>query len=98
MSSGKYQVVIISDCRFPDEINYFKELETTREIYGVISARIFRPNRKQLTGNNQNHQSEFYILNLTVQYEIINNGSIDELHKKLENTVLKQILSIQVNR
>jgi len=91
LTSEKYQVVIMSDCRFPDEINYFKELERTHEIYEVISARILRPNREALTGDNQTHQSEIYILTLPVQYEIINDGTKAELYAQLDNTLLKQI-------
>ncbi len=83
LTSGLYDVVIISDSRFPNEISYFKDMEKEGLLQYVISCRIVRPKREALEAENQNHQSEIHIMNLTVDHEIINDSSLEDLHQKL---------------
>jgi len=87
----KYQVIVLSDCRFPDEIEYFKSLEEKGDVTEVISARILRSSREELCGGNQNHQSEIYISSLTVEFEINNNNTKDDLYEILQKTIINKI-------
>jgi hypothetical protein len=83
LSNGKYDVVIISDCRFQDELDYFSNLHKQGQISNMFSCRILRPSRDALSIENQNHQSERYILTLDVQNEIHNVGTKEALYLKL---------------
>jgi dephospho-CoA kinase len=61
--------IIVSDGRFPDEINMIKEM-------GGIIIKIVRNNNYDI-----HHESESYISKLNADIIIDNNGNIDELHK-----------------
>jgi len=63
--------IIVSDGRFPDEINMIKEM-------GGIIIKIVRNNNYDI-----GHESESYISKLDADIIIDNNGDIDELHKKI---------------
>jgi hypothetical protein len=63
--------VIVSDGRFPDEINMIKEM-------GGIIIKIVRNNNYDI-----HHESESYISKLNADIIIDNNGNIDELNKKI---------------
>lgn len=93
-TTEQYDIVIISDSRFPNEISYFQDMQKQGLLTFVTSCRIVRPERQALDANNQNHQSEIHIMNLQVDQEIINDGTLDNLHEKLKplvNTILAKI-------
>lgn len=67
--------IVISDVRFPNELDLIKEL-------GGVSLRVVRPSHN--IKNNDTHESEILIDKLDVDIEIINDGNIAELHHKLD--------------
>jgi hypothetical protein len=97
LTQKDYDVIIISDCRMKNEITYFKELKNQSCLSHVISYKIIRPSHKVLDIDNSKHQSEIEIESLPVDYEIINDGTINELYgqvlliaDKIVNLVLKK--------
>jgi hypothetical protein len=84
LTTDEYDVVIISDSRFHNEISYFKDMEKEGLLRYVTSGRIVRPKREALEAENQNHQSEIHIMTLPVEHEIINDGSLQDLHLRLK--------------
>lgn len=68
------QKFVICDVRFPNEVESIKKLGGT-----VIRV------KRELSTNNDLHESEKYIESLDVDFEIINNTTIEQLHKNFEN-------------
>lgn len=66
--------IVISDIRFENEVKRIHELN------GII-IKVIRPSLK----NNDEHESEKNILNIKGDYEIINDGTILDLHEKISN-------------
>lgn len=91
----EYQVIVISDCRFPDEINYFKNLESSNQISSFISFRINRSISKEnsMSEENKVHASETHIATMKVDYDIINNASLKCLYQNLDRLVIPLITS-----
>lgn len=67
--------IIVSDGRFIDEINMIKEM-------GGIIIKIIRNNNYDI-----HHESESYISKLDADIIIENNGTLDDLHKKIYDIV-----------
>jgi dephospho-CoA kinase len=67
--------IIVSDGRFPDEINMIKKL-------GGKIIKIKRDNPYEIT-----HESETYISKLNADIIIDNNGTIEELKKQIINLI-----------
>lgn len=88
-TSAKY--CIISDVRFPNELDLIKS-------NNGISIRITRPDN--LTNNkskrDKNHASEISLDNHTFDYEIINDGTINELYLKVQE-LFEKITGIKNN-
>lgn len=76
-------VIVISDIRMPNEVQYFRQMETNGELSRFICLRVTREGRDVLTGGNARHKTESMIESLPVDYEINNNGTYDELYTKL---------------
>jgi dephospho-CoA kinase len=74
------QVVVISDIRMLNEVQYFRQMETSGELSRFICLRVRRERRDGLTGGNAQHKTETGIDTLPVDYEINNNGTYEELH------------------
>lgn len=87
-----YQIIIISDCRFLDELQYFDTMVNTKIITNTYTARIVRPNRIPLDATNALHQSERDIMNLPVQNNILNDSSIEMLYEQLEHIFVKCLI------
>lgn len=68
-----FKKFVISDIRFPNEIDMVKRL----------SGKIIRITRPDLPDLAENHESESNIGSLVVDYDILNDGTIDELYKKV---------------
>ena len=71
--------VVVSDIRFKNEIDVVQEL-------GGLVIKIIRTNMD----NSDAHESERNIKNLKCDYEIINDGTKEDLYKKIE-VILKNI-------
>lgn len=67
--------IVIGDGRFPDEIMLIKK-------YGGIVIKINRPSN---SNNNFNHESESYFDSIQPDYEIINDGTFEDLENKIKN-------------
>lgn len=89
MNASDNSVVVISDLRMPDEINYFKRMLGDR----FISIRVERPDRTPLDGVNQSHQSESHIPSLVVDKILLNDGSIVQLHQQIDNVLDSYMLT-----
>ncbi len=86
--------VVISDIRFINEYAYFKE----RAICIKITGRQFDD------PNIHKHASELEIMNIPCDYEIVNDGTLEELYAKVEDVLNKvkhvddEILILDVNK
>ena len=104
--------VVITDCRFPNELNSIKNL-------GGITCRVMRgenpewydaainynkgPNgnfrwatSKVILDKNNVHASEYASIGLQYDHYIENNGTIDALHKKVQSVINFQIAPLPV--
>lgn len=83
-----FDVITISDARYPVEIDSIKE--TFKNVKSII---VKRPGFKSnLTKTQQNHVSELALDNYDkFDYEIINDGSLEELKDKVNKTI-KEVL------
>lgn len=66
--------IVIGDGRFPDEIMLIKK-------YGGIVIKIIRPSNNN---SNFNHESESYFDSIQPDYEIINDGTFEDLENKIK--------------
>jgi hypothetical protein len=76
----EYQVIIISDCRFPDELDYFKQIKSRQ----LLSIRVDRPSCEKLAADNQTHASEIHVNSLPVNVVLHNSGTLENLYYKLD--------------
>jgi len=72
---------LFSDCRFPNELKAIKER-------GGISIRLNR--KKEIVSNIVEHESERALDNATFDYEINNNGTIEELIEQIREILIKE--------
>jgi hypothetical protein len=75
--SGSYDVVLITDCRFPNERRMTEE-------YDGFVVRLTRD-----TGLSDDHPSELALDNATFEFNYENNGSLDELQDFVRETLKK---------
>ena len=87
----KYENVVISDCRFENEINMILQLHGK-----IIQVHRNLPNwfYSYRKGENPDevkmiHSSELEWIRCHMDYEIENNGTIDELHNKIKDIMKK---------
>lgn len=74
---SQYDVVFITDCRFPNEKRVIEERD------GIV-IRLVRN-----TGFNDTHPSETALDDFTFEYQFENNGSLDELRDFIRNILLE---------
>jgi len=74
-----HDLVVCTDVRFNNEVNVIRSL-------GGKVYRIVRPGQE----NNDMHESERGIILLNVAGEIVNDGSIADLHSKVKKVVLRR--------
>lgn len=81
-------LTVISDCRFPNEAEYFRSIPE-------FSVTCIRLTRDACMKNNDHtsHQSEVYVDEISVDYEIENNSTIGQLHTHL-NQIIKKMNNI----
>lgn len=77
-------IIIISDIRMPDEIEYFNGLVNSGYIQQFTTIRINRQSNK-IDDINQQHETEKNINKLQVSEDIDNNQTICELYRKLDH-------------
>jgi len=84
---------IVSDIRFPNELSYFKDNAKDGEFFCIKVIRPGYDGKVGLVG----HASEAYDLQGDV--EIVNDGNIEDLHKKLDliikNIIIDKVKSIK---
>ena len=80
--SENWDCAIIPDCRFPNEISRFKEAG-----YKTIHIHVERDFESGLTEEQRNHPSENALNEVTPDYVINNNGTIDDLYDAIEIVV-----------
>ena len=85
--SNQYDVIIISDCRFPNEIEYFEKMAESKDLVTCQTCRVTRPTRVELSNENKSHQSESHNSELKVMYEIDNSSSYEHLYKQLDAVI-----------
>lgn len=80
--SHYFDVITISDARFKVEIDTLKE-----NFDDVVAIKVVRPNFDNgLTSDEKNHSTEVDLDDYNkFDYEIINDGSIEDLNKKIED-------------
>lgn len=78
MQHNKYSVVV-SDCRFPNEANALKEL----------GAKLIRVQRPILNSQSSSHSSETQQKNIVVHDVIFNDGTIENLYEKVDESLKK---------
>lgn len=82
-------VLIISDIRMPNEIEYFSNLVNTGQIASFKCYRIVRDNRVSLSGINQAHKTEQLVINLKIEHEIINQSSLIDLYRNIDQVIIQ---------
>jgi len=86
--SNYFEIFVISDCRFPNEVGLVRQAFQDN----VITIRINRPNHiSELTQEQLNHQSEAALDNYNHwDFVINNNGNIEQLKSKLDNMITEE--------
>lgn len=80
-----WDFVIISDARFPNEIERLKERNLD-----VVHLRVVRTDfESPLTAEQQAHPSETALDNIEPDYRIINNGDLDTLKSKITEWIME---------
>ena len=75
----KWDYVLIPDCRFPNEVNYLREVG-----FNTIHIRIIRDGFiSPLTEQQQNHPSETALDNVQADTYFHNNGTLSDLREKV---------------
>ena len=81
----KYKKVVITDCRFPNEINMLKKYNTLF-IHVIRDLPTWYNDYKNKKLDNVNmHRSEISWIHTNIDFEIYNNGTIEELYNILKN-------------
>lgn len=87
--NGFWDYVIIPDCRFPDEISVMKE-----KGFDVLHVKVMRTGFKSnLTKEQQMHPSEIALDDISPDFTITNDGTIDALREAIIKFV-EEYLSI----
>ena len=82
--NGTWDYVLIPDCRFPNEVDYLREMGLDASHIRVIRKGFVSP----LTEEQQAHPSETALDNVTPDYYIYNDGSLDDLRMKVVQWVI----------
>jgi molybdopterin-guanine dinucleotide biosynthesis protein len=84
MFQDRWDVILIPDCRFPNEIGYLR-----KRGYDVTHLHVVRPNNPNaLTGNTAAHISEAALDAICPDAYLINNGTMEELEWLTANWLL----------
>jgi hypothetical protein len=93
LSKGEYQVYIISDCRFQNEVHYYETMAQNQTIEDCISCRIDRPtvDNELITANDRSHQSEINISKLLTRHVINNDSTFEHLYKQIFEKIIADL-------
>ncbi len=85
----KYKNVVITDCRFSNEIKMIREaggliINVTR---GDLPTWYIDYKNNKITKPENIHLSEYVWIKESFDYEILNNGSLEDLYTKTKNTI-----------
>lgn len=75
--ANDHDLVVCSDVRFPNEVTQLRAA-------GGVVIRIFRPDRP--VSDFDNHPSETQIDELDVDFEITNDGTVEDLHRLVRSS------------
>jgi hypothetical protein len=86
---GEYwDYVIIPDCRFPNEV-----IRLAKRGFDTVHVRVIRDNfDNRLTEEQKNHPSETALDNFPADIYIHNNGTLDDLYKKVNRLIMEKKL------
>lgn len=88
-----FDVFIIPDCRFPNEINFLKQFN-----YDVLTVRVIRLNHEnKLTLEQRKHPSETSLDNYNFDYEIVSKSGLDKLEKEV-NKLFECVKILQIRK
>jgi dephospho-CoA kinase len=88
--SDPEQILIISDLRMLNEVEYFQRMTTMKQVDCFVTIRIKRGTTNELTGGNQFHISENDLINVATDYTVDNTGNFRQLYQQLD-TITNQI-------
>lgn len=71
-----YDIIIVDDARMPNELEMIHNL-------GGIVVRVTRPNHDAVSNGITNHPSEQDLPDELIDYDIVNDGTPDELYERL---------------
>ena len=75
---GRWDYVLIPDCRFPNEVEYLKQMG-----FDTFHVRVIRNNfESPLSSRQQEHPSETALDNVQAEYVVNNDGGINDLREK----------------
>ena len=77
----KGTLMIISDVRFPNEIDLVRELVSDE--FKTLFIKVHRPDHEDAAGGIANHASEANIDNLKGDVDLFNDGTLDDLYRRL---------------
>lgn len=87
MFHNEWDYVLIPDCRFPNEIEYLKNME-----FDVTHIRVVRAGfESPLTPEQQKHSSETALDNVKPDYYIMNSGTRADLKKVVINWITEVV-------
>ena len=90
----KWDYVLIPDCRFPNEVNYLREVG-----FNTIHIRIIRDGFiSPLTEQQQNHPSETALDNVQADTYFHNDGTLSDLREKVVRWVTEHNGHHQIHR
>jgi hypothetical protein len=86
----EYDYFVISDCRFINECTVLQD-----NGYSVISVKIERPNFDNgLSIDQKNHLSESSMNDYEFDYIIINDGTLEDLERKVDKFIKTEVLNV----
>ena len=77
IQNDEWENIVIADGRFPDEINLIKK-------YNGIVIKIIRPINNKYDSS---HESESYFDSIQPDYEILNDGTFEDLENKIKSVL-----------
>jgi hypothetical protein len=86
----KMNRVVISDARFPNEVDGVRE--RLAGYSKVFFIRVSRPGHEDAKGGIQGHESESHVDSLNADIEIINDGTVEDLYAMVDD-VMERIIA-----
>ncbi len=86
VENSDYDYILISDCRFPNELAYFKDCVVKETVSKVTSIKLIRDKAGSnlATEETKMHKSEQHASTMKTDITIDNNGSLKDLYTQLD--------------